>query len=248
MKSKILILLYVLTLSVFIISLVGADSNLGTFKQNECISLYQQCDTCSYVNITSITYPNSTILNINEAMSKNSVDYNYTWCETVSVGDYLYSVCGDKDGIFKCENMQFKITSTGTEMTTGGSIIYFVFFAILIFFFILIIFGISKLPGSNTRDEEGQLISVSWLKYLRSVLLFVDWIILIAIFYIASNLAFAYLGESLFAQTLFMFYRICFVLTLPIVVIWFIWIFVSIFKDKKLKRMISKGIYPSGNL
>lgn len=236
-----------LFMCIFIISLVSAEINLEPVEKNRCIQLQQTCDNCTYVNVSSVTFPNSTVLNINNKMTKNGVNYNYSFCSTESLGKYIFSVYGDKDTILTIEEGTFEVTYTGDLLDTQKSILYVALLGILVFFFILIIYFAGKLPDSEVRNEEGQLVDINNLKYLGSVLLFVDWMILIAIFYITSNLAFAYLGETLFAQVLFMIYKVCFRLTIPLIFIWFIWIFVRIMKDKKLKGMIEKGIYPEGN-
>jgi len=239
-------IMLVIILGMFLIMLAGAKIPLGTKEKGECIQLQQTCDSCTYVNLSSVTYPNSTILYFDEVMTKNGVEYNYTFCSTSTLGDYFFSVKGDKDGSLATEEGSFEVTYTGDSLNTQKSILYVALLGILIFFFILIIYFAGKLPNSEVRNEEGQLIDINNLKYFGSVLLFIAWMILIAIFYITSNLAFAYLGEILFAKILFMIYRICFGLTLPLVFVWFIWIFVQILKDKKLKRMITKGIFPTG--
>jgi len=99
----------------FCIVVVSATSNLGTFKSRECISLYQLCDNCTYVNISSVMYPDSTVESINENMTKNGVNYNYTYCNTLQDGIYIYNVCGDKDGTLTCENITFEINPTGSQ-------------------------------------------------------------------------------------------------------------------------------------
>lgn len=218
------------------------------FKKNECIELAQTCDNCTWVNLSSVTYPNSTIYYINSGMTKVATRYNYTFCSTSALGDYKFSVLGDKDGINSTEEGMFSVTYMGDSLDTSKSLMYLGLLGILIFFFVLIIWFTGKLPDSETRSEEGELISISNLKYVGSILLFVDWMILVAIFYITSNLAFAYLGEVMFAKILFTLFRVCFGLTLPIVIVWFIWIFYQIFKDKKLKRMMEKGLYEGYNL
>lgn len=57
MKSQLLIL----AILIFILPMISAEvQTLGTFKINDCIVLKQTCSNCSYVNITSVLYPNST--------------------------------------------------------------------------------------------------------------------------------------------------------------------------------------------
>ena len=232
-------------LSILLINLTNASIELGTFKKNDCIQLQQTCDNCTYVNLTSITYPNSTLSYINSLMTKSGVKYNYSFCNTTLLGHYLYSVQGDRNGIISVEEGNFDITYTGDSLNTQKSILYVALLFVLLFFFILIIYFSGKLPSSEVRSDSGELLDINGLKYIGSVLIFADWMILIAIFYVTSSLAFAYLGEVLLAQIFFMFYKVCFRLTLPIIVVWFIWIFYQIFKDKKLRRMLEHGIAPN---
>jgi len=114
---------------VFMIFLVGATSNLGTFKQGDCIELYQLCDNCTYVNLTSITFPDSTLTTIGSSMTKSDVDYNHTFCNTTVLGDHSYKVCGDKDGVFSCEVIDFLITPSGRSDNSS----YFIVIILIIY-------------------------------------------------------------------------------------------------------------------
>ncbi len=110
-------ILLTLILGMFLISF--ASASLGTFEQGECVSLYQFCDDCSYVNITTVQYPNGTIESISEEMTKDDVDYNYTFCSTNNIGDYAYVVKGDTGGSTTTERLTFKITPSGQNFNTG---------------------------------------------------------------------------------------------------------------------------------
>jgi len=130
MKNKILILITCM----FLISLVSASQSSlpNPIQEGECASLYQICDDCTYVNITSITYPNSTTQNINEVMIKNGVDYTYSFCNTSALGNYIYNTCGDKGGSLTCEEINFEVTPTGEEFTEAKSNLLIISFIILI--------------------------------------------------------------------------------------------------------------------
>ena len=236
------ILLFII-LGIFLISLTSAF--LGIYKQGENISVRGNLNATS-VN-ASIYYPNSSLAVDNQPMTQLKGEiWNYSFSSTDTLGVYIYDYC-DQNGK-NCKENNFEVTSTGTELTTPKAIIYSVLFLILIFLFVITIFGISALPQSNIKDEEGKIISINNLKYLRAVLWMFEWMLLIAIFFISSNLAFAYLGKELFANILFTLFNICLALTPVIVILWFIWIFVRIFQDKKMKGLIERGIFPQGNL
>ena len=100
----------------FSLTLTSAiPDSLGTFKQGECMELYQLCDNCTYINLTSIKFPDSTVTKFDTRMTKQGVDYNHSFCSTSLIGDYLYNICGDKDGSFICETLSFQVTPSGTK-------------------------------------------------------------------------------------------------------------------------------------
>jgi hypothetical protein len=109
------------------INLVSAEqSNLGTVKMNSCIDLYQTCDDCSYVNLTSVKYPNGTIETMNLNMIKNGQDFSYNFCNTSKIGDYTYTVAGDKGGTYSTEVIGFSVSPSGFVGTLGFYILILV--------------------------------------------------------------------------------------------------------------------------
>lgn len=165
------------------------------------------------------------------------------------VGVYSYIIqCNSSTlGLGGFESVHLRVTSTGQEPTTSSSITYASFFIIIIAFFLLILFIMSKLPDDE-RNNEGEIISVNMFKYAKSLLVFIEYILVVVLFYLASNVAFAYLGELLFAKVLFVIYRILFGLAFPIILFWFFWIIAQIIQDRKFRRLIQQGIYPQGNI
>jgi len=238
--KRLLIFLFV---GIFLLSLASAEGTIGTVKQNDCIDLYQFCPSCSYVNLTAIKYPNATISTMDLEMTQEGNNFNYNFCNTTNLGEHFYTVCGDKNGVEACEQISFEVTYSGKIMSSSNAILYLPIYLLLGFLFFITIYGINKLPNYNATDEEGRIIKISYLKYLRSVLYFVLWMFVVAIFYISSNLAFAYLPDTLIANFFLMLLKICYGLTLPIIVIWFIFIFVQIIDDKKIKSLWERGMY-----
>lgn len=111
--------------------LVSAESNLGTFKQNTCFDLYQTCDDCTYVNLTAIKYPNGTIETMNLDMVKINQDFTYNFCNSTNLGDYTYTVAGDKRGVYSIETMSFEVTPSGKD--GNENIVFFIFIILLIY-------------------------------------------------------------------------------------------------------------------
>lgn len=247
--KKLYLLLF---MSLFLLSFTSAvnecgndNSYLGTFKQSDTTTLRQTCNSCSYVNLSGITYPNSTNIHYNFPMIKSGVDYSFDFLNTTQLGCYSYSVYGDKGGVLTTENIDFKITQSGLAQTTGGSIVYIAVLGLLIFLFFLNSVGIAKLPGGNSRADSGNVISISVLKYLKSTLFVVGWGLIISILFISSNIAEAYLGHS-FSNFLFQLFKIVasWQIILLVVMLWIIYVVVNIFKDIKLKQFFDRGYVP----
>ncbi len=80
--------------------LMGSVSGLECWwdeaQQYSNIQLQQRCPSCSYVNITSITYPNGTVF-LNELMQQNGTNFNYSLPDSSQIGKVIYSVIGDKN-------------------------------------------------------------------------------------------------------------------------------------------------------
>lgn len=247
MKSKLIICLM---LGVFLISMASASlDTLGTFKQNDCINISQTCATCTYVNISSIGNNEDSNLISNVAMTNfGNGEWKYEFCETEIIGRYDVKGIGDVSGVDSSFAVYFDVTYGGDVVSPSQATLYAILLFVLIFVFVITILGINQLPSSNTQDEEGKILSISYLKYLRPVGWFFLWMLFIAILYLSSNIAFAFLTGELFAQTLFMLFKICFGLTSVIVVVWIIWIYRQMFHDKQMQKMLNRGMFPQGRL
>lgn len=239
MKPRIIIAFLLVILILPVVTAV----TIGTVKQSNCINLYQICENCTENNITTILYPlNRTVADHGIRMTKNETYYNYTYCDTTSLGRYIVNGVGDLDGDLTSWVYDFEVTGTGFSFTQSRSSFTFVILGTLMFLFLLTIYSIPKIPRGNTTDDYGMLMSINHLKYLRPVLYCIAWIILIGIVFTTSNVALAYMGTEMFGQLLFSIYQVMFWITIPGVFIWFIFIVVQIFRDAEMKRMLERGI------
>ena len=241
MGKKLIPLLFV----VFLLSMTMgfALEDLGVFKQGEDVRVAQVCSDSSYINISSITYPNgSTAVSNIEMTSAGSGEFYYLFNFTDDKG--RYDVRGISDGCEETFATYFTITHLGKELSSASATMYIGFLALLVLVFFLNFIGMGFLPSRNNRDEEGVLLSINYLKYFRNVLWMTGYFLFIAIMFVASNLAFAFLEEELFANVLFTIFRVSFGLAPVVVIVWMIWIFVSMFHDKQFQNMLNRGFFP----
>jgi len=137
---KIMKVIYFLLIGILFINLISSEqTTLGVFKQNTCVELIQICADCSFVNITSVRYPNSTLaLATMIKMTKTGTEYNYSFCNTSFVGKYIVNGFGDVDGTNTIFNYDFEITPSGVSLTVaqgGISIGILISIVVLMFFF-----------------------------------------------------------------------------------------------------------------
>ena len=111
-----------LIVGIFAISFTSAFIDLGSVKKNECVEVFQICDNCTYVNISSMEYPNNTVIYPLIQMSNVDINYNYSFCDTSQLGIYYFKVKGDKDGEISVEEGQFEVTPSGQVYDTGQSL------------------------------------------------------------------------------------------------------------------------------
>lgn len=153
---------------ILLVGIVNAEENncgsqssfLGTFKQNDTIQLLQICDDCTYVNFTSMKYPNGEYESFNLGMTKTNQNFNYTFSNTSKIGCYIYTVAGDKGGIYTMESIYFEVTPSGYVNTLG-------------FYFLIFILSLGIiLLGFNREDPTIVLLGTFGLYFVGFYMLF----------------------------------------------------------------------------
>jgi len=133
--------------ALLIILLVGSVTattltTIGTFQTGEEVRISQVCADATYINISSITYPNSStaVSNI-EMTSSGSGEFYYNFNETEQLG--RYDVRGISDGCTKTYATYFEVTVNGKEPAEGIIVVVFTLIFILFIAFGLTYFIIS---------------------------------------------------------------------------------------------------------
>lgn len=243
-------ILLTIIISIFLISFTtAAISDLGTFKVNTCIELPQTSPDATYNNISKITTDNElTIVSGEVVMTKIGTYFNYTFCNTTLLGEYIVNGYGDEGGTLKTWEYTFNISYLGKELSTSQSIIYLGLLGILLFILFATFFGMRYLPKSNVQDEYGRILSINHLKHFRLVLWLFAYFLFTAIIFLSSNVAFAFVQEQLFARILFGIFSVLMAISPVIIICIVISFFVRFYHDKEFQKMLNRGIYPEGKL
>ena len=218
------------------------EQTLGTFKQNSCIELKQICSNCSYVNITRISAPDSTIvLSGQNPMTKVDTIYNRTFCNTSQLGQYLIDWKADPDSITTAGNYDLFVSITGQKPTTAQGTIYFFLGILSIILFCLSLFGAIKIKWKHPRDNRGQIIGLNDLKYLKLLLWFVTYLILIFITFAFTHVSRIADWDVAGNWFNFMFWFLI-VGLLPTFILTLVLGFVSFMESKRISNLIKRGI------
>jgi len=118
-KTTISLILGVVFLFVMISGVSALDS-LGTYKQNNDVRITQVCSDATYINISSISYPNGTIaVSGIEMTSAGSGEYYYDFNQTSALGKY--HVRGISDGCEETFATYFEVTLSGKDPASGNN-------------------------------------------------------------------------------------------------------------------------------
>lgn len=227
---------------ILLLSLCSATDTLGVFEINKDINLLQVCDNCSYVNLTTVQLPNSTILSLNTNMTSTGTTFNASFSQTDLLGNYIYTTCGDVDGILTCESVSFIVTTTGSILSTAQGIVYIVFLIAVLFIFSLSLYGAIKIPWKHTTNTEGKIIGINDLKYMKIIL----WTFTYMVALFGLGITNAIMNNFLFwtgASIVFNWlYWILFSFLFPVMVFSIVMVIITILTNLKFKSAFERNV------
>lgn len=126
MKNKTLtmVIVFLILISLSFASFASASiSNLGTFKQGDCVNLIQTCD-CTYSNITSVKDPSfQRALGQVVMTTVNNIEYDYNFCNNTNIGTYTVNGITDDTSSPGPWVYTYEITAGG-EVTSSMMYVY----------------------------------------------------------------------------------------------------------------------------
>lgn len=152
--------------SLFLMTIVFANMSLGLFSRDSNVRITRVCSDATYINLTSISYPNSSIAVSNiEMSSTGNGEFYYEFNKTNDIG--RYDVRGISDG---CENnfaTWFEVTPTGRHFDNSLSAIIIASLSIIVLIGLLS-FGVATYY--NQRLVKISFYTFSALIFLMAIL------------------------------------------------------------------------------
>jgi hypothetical protein len=191
----------------------------------------------------SIEYPNGSNALDNRSLTYNPTYFNVTLpTDTLGTGYKAILISPSTNGTVT--EFTYDVTYTGNVLSSSQMIIYIIGIVFLVFLILGTVFIISSLPSQDMKNDDNEIMQVSQLKHLRHVLWVVIWFIGIAIAYLVSSLAIAYLQSEMLGNLIFVIFRIMFYISIIGVPVYIMFILYRAVKDKEFQNMISRGLYP----
>ena len=211
-----------LFLGIFLISLTSAiDTSWGTYKQNDCIDLSIVSDATSCI-IASLKYPNSTIASSNITMTSLNGEFNYTSCDTNTLG--VYQAKGNCD-LTPWTN-DFDITPSGVLQNVG--------ILIMFIFVVLILFVLSFYKIFNSHSKVEMLIFSIFSYFLILILTYMFW-----------NISENYLYTMEWIVSLsYILFLITLIMMFPFIISAILYLFYNMFTEKNMKELTDIGYSP----
>lgn len=91
--------LFVITGLILLLMLSFVSADLGVFNSGSCVQL-KTILNASNVNLSSVTFPNSSTLYVNSPMTKQGLTFNYSFCNTYFTGKYLYDYYDNNGNVY----------------------------------------------------------------------------------------------------------------------------------------------------
>ena len=163
--KKLFILMFV---GIFFINLVSAD--LGCFKQGTKVDIKTVLNT-SAANISSVSFPNSTVMVSQQRMNKTGQTFNYTVPANLNrvIGTYTYDYYDAEGNVYV---NSYTITSSGE---CGNSQYLFSIFIIVAAYFLNIL---SYTKGNEWMTVLTGMFLIGLSIYIRNegIIVYRDWI------------------------------------------------------------------------
>jgi len=213
-------------------------------KPGDCVNIKIPLNA-SWVNISTLTYPNQSMLNLNwKTTLYGGTFYNNSFCNTNQLGIYTYEFF-DSTG-FSSGN-SFTVTNNGDGFDTSQAIVYIIILSINLIFLTLFVYLSFKLPYENEKSmrKNGEVVitKVIKAKYIKLMSIWFSYGLFLWLITILTGLINNYVSFEPLKDLTTNIYILLTVggYLMSIFMVWFI--FLNIWKDIILNKTILKEGY-----
>lgn len=231
--------LFIILTTILLMSTISGQLDiLKPAKVNQSYNILQTCATCTSINIT-ISNVNG-IITSNQPMTNNgSGVWNYSFTPT-EISRHDVTGVGDLDGSPTSFATYFEVTPSGKVASTGDSMLYIMFSAMLFGLIFSLAFFVFTMPKRNERDDSGMEYKIVKVKYIRIFFIALIYPLTILLLNFLNGLAVNFSALTMFAGILGFMFSVMLSLAWIFTVIIIIWIVVLLIHDTNVNKQIDK--------
>jgi len=139
-----------------------------------------------------------------------------------------------------------QVTITGKELTGEETSIMIFLLILYVCLLVLSIYSYGKLPSGNARGEDGMIIKISYLKYLRVFVGGLVYLFGFLILNLSGTMGIAYINQGFAGTLLFNLSIIMGYLAIPLLLLTLFKLLENALHDKEIKRLMARGIEVDG--
>lgn len=162
---------------------------------------------------------------------------------TTTVGVYQKCVTASGLGLNETVCSSFEITPTAKDFSTPEAILYLGMFFFSVVIFVFVLYWAISLPYGNPRGEEdGNVIGINSLKYLKIFLLFMSYALALWIVGLANSLTTNFLYYNNASNLFKWMYYVLLAGLYPTIILCAVGVVINIFKDNRISDDIDRGL------
>lgn len=206
-----------------------------------CFNNGELCSSSALCNLTT-TYPNNSLVVDNQVMTNSISYFNYTISGSLvnENGDYQNTVFCEDGSNKDFTTFSFLITSTGTDLGTGESLLYFILTGgFLLLFFLFLYFAIAT-PYGNDIDEKGAVIKITKLKYWKLLFIAMTYLFFILFLNVLVGISVNFVSLTIFSGILGFLFTALMSLSYPLGIVILVISLWEIVRDANIQKNIDK--------
>ena len=197
------------------------------------------CSASAFCPINIID-PSSNVIVSGENMTDYGTIFAYNFT-TNQTGRYsIAGFCRDGELQKKIDTC-IQVTPNGEEFTNGKAISYIGFILILFVIFGLSLYGSLVIPWKHVRTEEGYIIGINEMRYVKLTLWALNYILLMFLFGLSYKF-FREAGIDGFTQFFNWAYQIMLAFIYPTMIATIIFMVMAFLASKRLRQQLERGI------
>ena len=241
----------ILFVAILLASSVYAITDLKSFPRDTVIDFKipcrisdgGMCDS-SFNCYLTMSYPNSSLgfNNITLTRTPSSTGYYNTSFANLPIGNYnnveVYCTNGVLNGT---ESYQFSVIGDGSTPSQTEGFVYLIVVFICSLVLGLCFWGILVIKGGNTVDNDGSVIHVNNLKYVKILLAGIAYTMLFILAYFGMNISYKILSFDLATNIFSYIFKILLYAYIPFGTLLFVFLAIKFVKDIKINKILSMG-------